>query len=116
MITPSPYAENHREPVAKNLSDKSFAYKATDAPATALDDQASMHYNIGTLCSTAGGSRVLWSQVPTVMKFLKHFFFSFDTFCNCLCWTSGKIMARQASSFVNSHQFTRVHSTAELQQ
>ena len=86
--------------MAKNVSDKSFAYEATDAPAAALDDQAFMRYNVGTLCSTAGGSRVSWSQVPSVMKFLKSFL-SFDTFCNCLCWTLGKIMARQASSFVN---------------
>ena len=61
--------------MAKNVSDKSFAYKATDAPATALDGQASMHYNVGTLCNTAGGSRVSWSQVPSVMKFLKSLFF-----------------------------------------
>ena len=67
MITPSPYAEKHRELVAKNVNDKSFAYKATDPPAAALDDQASStYYNVGTLCSTACGSRVLWSQVPVV--------------------------------------------------
>ena len=60
--------------MAKNVSDKSFAYEATAAPAAALDDQASMHYNVGTLCSTAGGSRVSWSQVSSVIKF---FLFSF---------------------------------------
>ena len=88
------------ENLAKNVSDKSFAYEATDASAAALDNQASMHYNVGTLCSTAGGSRVSWSQIPSVMKFLKPFFFNFDTFFNCLYWTCGKIMARQGSSFV----------------
>ena len=58
------------------MSDKNFVYKATDVPAAALEDgqASSMYYNVGTLCSTAGGSRVLWSQVLAVMKVLKSSF------------------------------------------
>ena len=78
---------------------KVFAYKATDAPTAALDGQASMHYNVGTLCSTAGGSRVSWSQVPSVMKFLKSLFFLPFALPLLDMWED--YMARQWSRFVN---------------
>ena len=59
MIILSPNAEIHIEPVAKNVSDKSFAYKATDA---VLGKQASMHYNVGNYASVGGAPRQCGSR------------------------------------------------------
>ena len=93
--------------MARNVSDKSFAYKATDAPAAALDGQASMHYNVGTLCSTAGGSRVSWSQVPSVLKFLKSLFFYLLQLPLLDMWEDyGKTMESLCEFFTNLHMCT----------